>query len=217
MIGYLYFPHGSVPTLQGSEIKAALSIGMIAGQLGFGLFGDALGRHKVYGKELLCTIFGTLMVVLLPWKGLSHDGIVSWLAVFRVVTGFGAGGGEVPICFQKRQMADNYPDYPMSSTLAAEKNAFGSRSKLILSVFCCIGIGGFSSSVVNTILVTAGRNAIERDIKNLEWVWRLLLGLGVVPAALTVYARLTMRETGPYEKCGWSSQIYVAKSRRCRH
>ena len=89
----------------------------------------------------------------------------------------------------------------MSSTLAAEKNAFGSRSKLILSVFCCIGIGGFSASVVNTILVIAGRHAIERDINNLEWVWRLLLGLGVVPAALTVYARLTMRETGPYEKC----------------
>jgi len=31
---------------------------MIAGQPGFGLFGDALGRHKVYGKELVVTIFG---------------------------------------------------------------------------------------------------------------------------------------------------------------
>ena len=113
MIGYLYFPHGAVSTIQGSEIKAALSIGMIAGQLGFGLFGDALGRHKVYGKELLCTISGTLMVVLLPWKGLSHDGIVAWLSVFRVVTGFGVGGGEQPVChFVMHAMTDDKQTTP---------------------------------------------------------------------------------------------------------
>lgn len=64
---------------------------MIIGQLGFGLFGDALGRHKVYGKELMLTIFGTLMLIVAP-TGLSHSGIVIWLAVFRIVTGFGIGG-----------------------------------------------------------------------------------------------------------------------------
>ena len=93
MIGDLYFEKGSVPAISGDEIKGALSIGMVVGQLGFGLFGDALGRHKVYGKELIMTIFGTLMVVLLPWKGLSSTGVVAWLAVWRVVTGFGIGGG----------------------------------------------------------------------------------------------------------------------------
>lgn len=66
---------------------------MIVGQLGFGLFGDALGRHKVYGKELMLTIFGTLMLIVAP-TGLSHSGVVAWLAVFRIVTGFGIGGGE---------------------------------------------------------------------------------------------------------------------------
>jgi len=39
---------------------------MILGQLLFGLFGDALGRHKVYGKELILTIFGTLLVIVAP-------------------------------------------------------------------------------------------------------------------------------------------------------
>ena len=107
-----------------------------------------------------------------------------------------------PVFFSLRlREADLSQDYPMSSTLAAEKSAFGSRAKLVLSVFCCIGIGGFTSSVVNTVLLAAGRHAIERDIKNLEWVWRVLLGLGVVPAALSLYARLTMKETAPYEQC----------------
>ncbi|CAD6565106.1 MAG: Inorganic phosphate transporter pho84 [Tremellales sp. Tagirdzhanova-0007] len=187
MIGYLYFPKGSVPAIQGAEIKGALSIGMVVGQLGFGLFGDALGRHKVYGKELIFTIFGTLMVVLLPWKGMSHSSIITWLAIWRTVSGVGIGG-----------------DYPMSSALAAEKSMFGSRAKRILSVFACIGVGGFTSSIVNTILIVAAKSAVDRDIRALEWVWRLLLGLGVIPAALTLYARLTMSETKPY-------QNYVAK------
>lgn len=51
---------------------------MILGQLGFGLFGDALGRHKVYGKELILTIVGTLLVITAPTY-LSHSGIVAWL------------------------------------------------------------------------------------------------------------------------------------------
>lgn len=95
MVGLVYWPHGSVPPTQGSEIKGSLSIGMMVGQLSFGLFGDALGRHKVYGKELLFTMFGTLMVVLLPWRGLSTTGVVAWLSVFRVVTGIGLGGGQL--------------------------------------------------------------------------------------------------------------------------
>lgn len=96
MIGYLYFKDekNTVPTMKGDIIKGGLSIGMVCGQLFFGIFGDALGRHRVYGKELLFTIFGTLMVILLPWgEGFSHDSVVAWLAVFRVVTGMGTGGG----------------------------------------------------------------------------------------------------------------------------
>ncbi len=51
---------------------------MIVGQLALGLFGDALGRHKVYGKELIFTIIGTLLVITAPPR-LSHSGIVAWL------------------------------------------------------------------------------------------------------------------------------------------
>ena len=183
MISDLYF-EGKITTIQSSDIKGALAIGMIAGQLGFGLFGDALGRHKMYGKELIVLMFGNLMVVLLPWKGLSKNGIVVWLTIFRVITGFGTGG-----------------DYPMSSALVAERGIFGSRAKSILTVFACIGVGGFVATVVNLILISAAYNAVERDIKNLEWVWRVLLGLGLVPAAASLYARLTIKETKPYEKC----------------
>lgn len=97
MLGYLYWTdeQNKVPALQGDEMKGSWAIGMILGQLAFGTLGDALGRHVVYGKECLFTIFGTIMVLLLPWNGLSHQGVVAWITVFRVVAGIGAGGGMI--------------------------------------------------------------------------------------------------------------------------
>ena len=79
MLGYLYFhdEKNKVPTVPGDLIKASLSIGMILGQIGFGVFGDALGRHRIYGKELIITIIGSLMVILMPWKNFSHSDVVA--------------------------------------------------------------------------------------------------------------------------------------------
>ena len=95
IIGYIYYANegGKVPTVPSDVIKGGLSLGMIVGQLGFGLFGDALGRHKIYGKELILTILGTLLLIVAP-PHLDHGGIVGWLTAFRVLTGLGIGGGE---------------------------------------------------------------------------------------------------------------------------
>lgn len=97
MLGYLYWQdQGSeVPTVSSDIMKGTLSVGMAVGQVMFGVLGDALGRHKVYGKELLITLFGTLMVVLLPWNNFDHQSIVAWVACFRVVTGIGIGAGKL--------------------------------------------------------------------------------------------------------------------------
>lgn len=62
ILGFIYFQDpnnilkSKIPTVHSDEIKGSLSIGMILGQLLFGVFGDAIGRHRVYGKELLITI-----------------------------------------------------------------------------------------------------------------------------------------------------------------
>jgi PHS family inorganic phosphate transporter-like MFS transporter len=68
---------------------------MVVGQLLFGVLSDVWGRHTIYGKELLLTIFGTLMVILVPWQGMSAHSVTAWVAVFRVVTGIGIGAGEL--------------------------------------------------------------------------------------------------------------------------
>jgi PHS family inorganic phosphate transporter-like MFS transporter len=96
MLGYIYFNDagGALKTSDSDIVKGSLSLGMIIGQVTFGILGDTIGRHRVYGRELIFTIFGTLMCILMPWNGLSHQGIVAWMSVWRAVTGFGIGGGK---------------------------------------------------------------------------------------------------------------------------
>jgi PHS family inorganic phosphate transporter-like MFS transporter len=185
ILGYLYFQDekSRVPTVSADVMKGSLLLGMIVGQLLFGVFGDALGRHRVYGKELILTICGTIMVVLLPWHGLSHEGIVTWVSVFRVVTGFGTGG-----------------DYPMTSALTTEHTELGTRGKRVLTVFASLGLGATAAGIVFVVLLAGFKDSIANDIRRLEYVWRLQLGLGVVPAILTLYARLSMKETKAYQE-----------------
>ena len=38
----------------------------------------SLGRHKIYGKELILTICGTLLVIVMPTH-MSHEGVVAWM------------------------------------------------------------------------------------------------------------------------------------------
>jgi PHS family inorganic phosphate transporter-like MFS transporter len=103
MLGYIYFKDNSntIPVHKSDLIKGSLSLGMIFGQLGFGILGDTLGRHTVYGKELMITMFGTFMCIMLPWKGISHGGVIAWMSIFRVVTGVGIGGGKLISFFHK--------------------------------------------------------------------------------------------------------------------
>ncbi|KAJ5804759.1 uncharacterized protein N7518_001062 [Penicillium psychrosexuale] len=183
ILGYLYFQDDKVPSVDSDIMKGGLSLGMVVGQLLFGVLSDVCGRHTVYGKELLLTIFGTLLVVLLPWNGMSAQSVTAWVAIFRVVTGVGIGA-----------------DYPLSSSLAAEKSPFGSRAIQVLTVFSNIGLGNISASIVFLILLKAFKGAIANNISRLEWVWRLLLGIGIVPALFTLYARLTITETTPYKQ-----------------
>lgn len=98
----------------------------------------------------------------------------------------------------------------MTSSYSAEHVSSLSRAKLILLVFSCIGLGGASVGVVYVILLHAFKSSIESNIYHLQWVWRLLFGVALVPLAATLYFRLTMAESKPYEKC--ESSIFVTAS-----
>ena len=102
----------------------------------------------------------------------------------------------------------------MTSSLSAEYNPTGSRAKLVLTVFASIGLGSFSAGIVYVILLAGFKDAIIRDINHLQWVWRLLFGIGLVPLILTLYARLTMKESKPYEQYVATETGLVGKNKR---
>jgi MFS family permease len=99
--------------------------------------------------------------------------------------------------------ADQRADYPMTSALSAEHNLLHSRAKLVLAVFSSIGLGSFTAAIVYVILLVAFKSSINDSTYHLQWVWRLLFGIGLIPLSITLYFRLTMPESKPYVKCGY--------------
>ncbi|KIH89072.1 hypothetical protein SPBR_07068 [Sporothrix brasiliensis 5110] len=184
MLGYLYWQDNKniAPVIQQDTMKSALPIGMIIGQVLFGIFGDAFGRQSVYGRELLLTMVGTLLVITMP-PHMSRNGVVCWVTVFRIVTGLGIGG-----------------DYPMTASLAGEENLGWSRRKTVLAAFSWSGVGALAAAIIFVVLLAAFKSSVEANLYHLQWVWRLLLGIGLIPCALTLYARLRIRETQPYRE-----------------
>ena len=142
---------------------------MIGGMLTFGIFGDALGRHKVYGKELAFTLTGVFMVVLTPWKGFSQQSVIAWLTFWRVFTGFGIGGGE-PI-FHSWLI----PDYPMSGALNGETKLGMSRSRLILTSFFIYTLGSFVFLLFYLALIAAYKERVNESLHYVNYVWRIPL------------------------------------------
>ena len=62
------------------------------------------------------------------------------------------------------------------------------------------GFGILSASIVALCVAAAMKGPIIADILNLDYAWRIMLGLGVVPALATVYLREQMPETPAYRK-----------------
>lgn len=102
----------------------------------------------------------------------------------------------------------------MTSSLTAEEDFGWSRPVLVLSVFSCGGIGAMAAAVVYLVLLACFKSSVESNIYHLQWVWRLLLGLGLVPCALTLYARLRIRETKPFEEFVAKETSLTAKGKR---
>lgn len=87
------------------------------------------------------------------------------------------------------------PPLQLSATIAAEFSTARNRGALVASVFAMQGIGILFASIVAVCTTAAFKNLILKDIAYLDYVWRIELGLGVVPALLTVYLRKKLPET----------------------
>jgi len=56
-----------------------------------------------------------------------------------------------------------------------------------------------SGSIVSMIILACFKNAIYADTDNIDYVWRIIIGLGALPGCAAIYFRLTIPETARYE------------------
>lgn len=92
------------------------------------------------------------------------------LLIFRFILGMGVGG-----------------DYPVSATLMSEFSGRHIRGKLITFVFSAQALGLIVGPLIAILLLGIG---IQMDL-----TWRIMLGLGAVPALATFYLRRQITES----------------------
>ena len=90
------------------------------------------------------------------------------LLIARIVVGFGIGG-----------------DYPSSAVVASECSDHQNRGYIVLMVFAMQALGLIVGPAIASLLLALH---IPSDI-----LWRVLIGLGAVPAAFAIYLRRTFK------------------------
>ncbi|KAG0053873.1 Inorganic phosphate transporter pho84 [Gryganskiella cystojenkinii] len=182
MLGYIYYKEsgGHIPPGTEGALKGMASFGTLVGQLVFGYLGDAVGRKKIYGLELMIIILGTLCCAMVG-SNAKGSSAIGYLTFWRFVLGVGIGG-----------------DYPMSATVTSEWASTGRRGQLMAIIFSMQGIGNMMASIVTLIVLVIFKSAIISDVDYLDIVWRICIGVGCIPAVSTIYLRLTMPESPRY-------------------
>ncbi len=171
-------PGGAVDHTELAFLGSSALMGAAVGQLLFGWLGDRFGRRRIYGVTLtLMAVAAVGSALSVPIAGLST---VTVLILWRFVLGVGVGG-----------------DYPLSATIMSEYSNVRSRGRLVASVFAMQGFG---------LLAGAGTSlAVVFLIPNLDIAWRLILGVGALPAVLTVYYRLRLPEPPRFALAHWKA------------
>ncbi|CAF1207793.1 unnamed protein product [Rotaria sordida] len=182
MLGYVYYMDkgNKVPSNIQGIVKGITNVGNLIGQLLFGFLSDSKGRKSVYGIELLIIIVGTIGSAM-AGSAATGVGTLGFLGFWRLLLGIGIGG-----------------DYPMSATVSSEWSNAGRRGQMLALTFSMQGWGQFFGALFAVILLAIFKKPIEANQINIDYVWRILLALGVVPAVCTLYARFHLPESPRY-------------------
>ncbi|KAK8530682.1 hypothetical protein V6N13_030630 [Hibiscus sabdariffa] len=195
LLGRLYYYDpakggpGKLPHPINNLVTGVALFGTLSGQLVFGWLGDKLGRKKVYGITLIVMVFCAICSGLS--FGSTSGSVMGTLCFFRFWLGFGIGG-----------------DYPLSATIMSEYANKKTRGAFIAAVFAMQGVGIIFAGLVSMILSrvfldlypapTFNENPIMSTQPEADYLWRIVLMFGALPALLTYYWRMKMPETGRY-------------------
>ncbi|KAF8145593.1 major facilitator superfamily domain-containing protein [Mycena galopus ATCC 62051] len=180
MLQYRLYGGNDLPAGLQGLLKAAANIGSVIGQFLFGYLADSIGRKAIYGKELMLIIFATIMCLTTPTGSLSPDNCLVYLSVFRIILGIGVGG-----------------DYPMSASVTSDRAVLRKRGTMLAYIFSNQGWGSFVGSLITVVVLAAYKGVMngKGETSKVDGVWRIVVGLSLVPAFGTLYQRLTLAES----------------------
>ena len=154
--------------LSTGQISLLNSISLLASVTGALVFGKLMDR---LGRKRMYGLEVTILVVGAIASAFAWS--FASLLVFRVLVGFGVGG-----------------DYATSAVITSEYANKKARGRLVGTVFAMQGFGLLAGPAIASIFIGTG-------VPN-SLAWRLMLGLGAIPAASVIYLRRKIRETPRY-------------------
>ncbi len=126
----------------------------------------------VFGRKTVYTVVAAIMIFGAIASAVAPNFMM--LIVARFVLGLGIGG-----------------DYPVSAVLMSEYANRKNRGRMVGLVFSMQAVGLIVGPLVGLVLLSSGVNS--------ALTWRLLLGLGALPAAAVIYLRAKMPESPRFQ------------------
>jgi PHS family inorganic phosphate transporter-like MFS transporter len=154
--------------LDTGQISLLNSISLLSSVAGALTFGKLMDR---LGRKRMYGLEVSLLVIGAVLSAFSWN--FTSLLVFRIIVGFGVGG-----------------DYATSAVITSEYANAKARGRLVGTVFAMQGFGLLAGPAIASIFIGAG---VSNGLS-----WRLMLGLGAIPAASVIYLRRRIRETPRY-------------------
>lgn len=202
-------------------INALTLAGSTVGMIIFGYLADKYGRQRLYGVELMIVIFSTIGLAQssVGWMNHSQDKSSmqahSWIMVWRFVMGIGIGGSILTFILSHHftQLTRIIgAEYPLSACITAEWSATKSRGRMMAAVFIMQPIGQLVAWAVGMAalqglsrdynlevgILTTNPDEIDDAKIGIDIFWRIVVGVGAVPALIAILFRWTIPESGRY-------------------
>ncbi|KAI5949102.1 hypothetical protein KGF57_004932 [Candida theae] len=171
-----------------SNIGSIAFVGTIIGQIGFGYISDKMSRHKGMLIANIMLIVFTLLCAVGSW-GKTTQGFFACLTVWRFFLGIAIGS-----------------EYPTSSVIASEfanQLPAGHRNRYFTwFTNSMIDLGFVVASFVPLVLLWI------LTPNHLRALWRISIGLGVIPPLILFFIRLKMSNSTNFTKLNMKRVAY---------